>query len=79
MSRSNIRIFCNDSGVCYASSRKRLIEAGLATAQMFPEGNEAWRGNGLLRDAGEPLWSVQRGSGSEYIVMWGYCAEEQTD
>jgi len=79
MAKSNIRIYCNDTGVCYASTRRRLIDAGLATTDMFPEAGEAWRGNGLAREPGEPLWSVQRGRGTEFIVTWGYCAEEETD
>lgn len=74
-----IRIYRNDRGMCYCSSRERLIAAGLATAEMFPEANETWRGNGPCREPGEPLWSVQRGPGADFIVMWGLCVEEGSE
>lgn len=74
-----IRIIRKEKGICYCSSKERLINAGLATADMFPDRNESWRGNGLFRDPDELLWSVQRGNGSDYIVMWGICTEEESE
>lgn len=75
----HIKIYCSDKGVCYRASKPRLINAGLATAGMFPEFSETWRGNGLCRDPEELLWSVQKTRGSDYIVTWGICAEAEPE
>ncbi|MCC7411805.1 MAG: hypothetical protein IT495_09240 [Gammaproteobacteria bacterium] len=74
-----IRVFRNEHGVCYRGTRDQLINAGLATRDMFPGRHEAWRGNGLFRESDELLWSVQRTTVHEYIVMWGICVEEEAD
>ena len=74
-----IEVYCDSHGVWYCSSKERLINAALATASMFPDQAEAWRGNGPCREPNEPLWSVQRAEGNRYKVMWGLCTEEQPD
>jgi hypothetical protein len=74
-----IKTYSNDRGVCYRASKQRLVNAGLATVDMFPERSESWRGNGLCRDPDELLWSVQRTGGRDYIVMWGVCAEAEPE
>ncbi|MCC7121118.1 MAG: hypothetical protein IT493_06135, partial [Gammaproteobacteria bacterium] len=45
-----IEVYCDSHGVSYCSTRERLINAGLATPDMFPGPNETWRGNGPCRD-----------------------------
>jgi hypothetical protein len=74
-----IRVFRNEHGVCYRGTRDQLVNTGIATREMFPSRNEAWRGNGLFREQDELLWSVQRTTNNEYIVMWGLCVEEQAE
>jgi hypothetical protein len=74
-----IRTYRRENGIYYCSSKERLIKAGLATAEMFPDEHEAWRGNGLFRRPDELLWSVQRGNGTDFIVMWGICIEEEAE
>jgi hypothetical protein len=75
----HIKVYCDSHGVWYLSTRSRLINAGIATAEMFPAAHETWRGNGLCREPGEPLWSVQKTGADRYKVMWGLCVEAQTD
>lgn len=70
-----IAVHCDASGVWYSGSRERLIDAGLATRNMFPQYSEAWRGNGLRRTADEPLRSVQRSAGDRDKVTWGGCVD----
>lgn len=79
MAHDPIKVYCDSHGVSYLSTRRRLISAGIATAAMFPSAHESWRGNGLCREAGEPLWSVQKIGPDHYKVMWGLCVEAQTD
>ncbi|MGE0388195.1 MAG: hypothetical protein AB7Q97_26015 [Gammaproteobacteria bacterium] len=74
-----IRISSSEHGVYYRGTREQLINTGLATREMFPGRHEAWRGNGLVREADEPLWSVQRAEGGDFIVMWGLCVEPEVD
>ncbi len=74
-----IRVYRSEHGVCYRGGKDQLINAGLATREMFPGRHEAWRGNGLFREADELLWSVQRADSQEYVVMWGVCAEEEAE
>lgn len=74
-----IEVYCDAYGVTYCSTRERLINAGLATPEMFPDPKETWRGNGPCRDPEEPLWSVQKATRNRYKVMWGLCVQEQTD
>lgn len=78
-SPSQIRVFSNEYGVSYRGSKRRLIEAGLATEDMFPVVGEAWRGNGLHRSHPEPMWSVQRSDQGDFIVTWGLCDEDRTE
>ena len=59
--------FADENGTWYRGTRERLIEAGLATAAMFPEGSEVWRGNGPVRAGDEPLWAVSMACGREAI------------
>lgn len=73
-----IEVYCDSQGVWYTSTKQRLINAGIATEFMFPEAQEAWRGNGPAREPHELLWSIQRVAGGRYKVMWGL-ATEQTD
>ena len=72
-----IKAFQNEHGVWYSGTRDQLVNAGLATANMFPENGETWRGNGLFRGPDELLWAVQQGRGANYVVMWGLCIEEE--
>lgn len=65
-----IRTFSNEQGTWYCGTRERLIGAGLATAEMFPQGGETWRGNGIRPEPGEPIWAVHRTAGAEFLVMW---------
>lgn len=74
-----IDVYCDSYGVWYCGTRDRLINAGIATRDMFPSNFEAWRGNGLCREPHEPLWSVQRGAGNRYKVMWGLCVEQEAE
>jgi hypothetical protein len=74
-----IEVYCDSYGVAYCSTRERLINAGLATREMFPGPGETWRGNGPCRDPGEPLWSVQRTRPGRYKVIWGLCLAPETD
>ncbi len=74
-----IQVYCDSYGVWYRGTKERLINAGIATPEMFPSRQETWRGNGLCRDPGEPLWSVQKDGRTLYKVMWGLCVEAQTD
>jgi len=74
-----IEVYCDSYGVWYCGTRERLINAGIATRDMFPSTQESWRGNGLSREPHEPLWSVQRSSGNRYKVMWGLCVEQEAD
>ena len=72
-----IEVYCDSYGVWYSATRERLINAGIATREMFPASSESWRGNGLCREPGEPLWSVQRSSNNCFKVMWGVCVEPE--
>lgn len=73
MQRPNLIVaFVDENGTWYRGTRERLIEAGLATAVMFPEGSEVWRGNGPVRAGDEPLWAVSRTEGIEYLVLQGH-------
>lgn len=74
-----ITVEFDSQGVCYRSTKERLIGAALATKEMFPGDTEMWRGNGPCREAHEPLWSVQRIADNTYKVMWGLCADQTTD
>ena len=74
-----IEVFCDAHGVTYCSSRERLINAGLATAEMFPVLGETWRGNGPCREPDEPLWSIQRATRNRYKVIWETCVARSTD
>jgi len=74
-----ISVEFDSQGICYLSTKARLISAALATEDMFPDDNEMWRGNGPCREADEPLWSVQRIEHDVYKVMWGLCVERTTD
>ncbi|MBI2799742.1 MAG: hypothetical protein HYX63_05560 [Gammaproteobacteria bacterium] len=74
-----IEVYCDAIGVTYCSTRERLIRAGLATRDMFPEATEAWRGNGPLREPDELLWSIQKTSRNRYKVLWGLCVEPASD
>ncbi len=74
-----IEVFCDTHGVTYCSSRVRLINAGLATADMFPHSGETWRGNGPSREPDEPLWSIQRTTRNRYKVIWETCVARSTD
>ena len=74
-----IEVYCDSQGVWYSSTRDRLIGAGIATADMFPDDDESWRGNGFFRQPGEPLWSVQKAAHGRYRVMWGTCVEAETE
>ncbi len=74
-----IEVYCDSYGVWYYGTRDRLINAGIATADMFPDNSESWRGNGFYREASEPLWSVQRAGDHRYKVMWGLCVEQETE
>ena len=65
-----IRTFSNEQGTWYCGTRERLIGAGLATADMFPQGTETWRGNSICPESGEPIWAVHRTAGEEFLVMW---------
>lgn len=66
-----IRTFSNEVGTWYCGTRERLIHAGLATSDMFPQGAETWRGNGPCSAPGELTWAVHRTAGTEFLVMWG--------
>lgn len=77
--RDRIEVYCDSYGVWYCGTRERLINAGIATRAMFPAADESWRGNGLNREPGEPLWSVQRSSGHRFKVMWGLCVTQETE
>lgn len=68
-----IEVYCDGRGVTYCSTRDRLIRAGLATPDMFPEPTEAWRGNGPFRSPDEPLWSIQKAPRNRYKVLWSLC------
>jgi len=68
-----IEVYCDGRGVTYCSTRDRLIGAGLATPDMFPEATEAWRGNGPCRGPDEPLWSIQKAPRNRYRVLWSFC------
>lgn len=74
-----IEVYCDSRGVAYCSTRERLINAGIATADMFPGPSETWRGNGPFRGPEEPLWSVQRAKRDRYKVIWGLCLESELD
>jgi hypothetical protein len=74
-----IEVYCDGFGVTYCSTRDRLIGAGLATADMFPEPTEAWRGNGPCRLPDEPLWSIQKTTRNRYKVKWGVCVEPASE
>ena len=76
---ARIAVYCDSYGVSYESTKDRLINAGIATEDMFPSTKEAWRGNGLERDASEPLWSVQRTTNNCYKVKWGLFTEQETE
>jgi hypothetical protein len=68
-----IEVYCDGRGVTYCSTRDRLIRAGLATSEMFPEATESWRGNGPCRQPDEPLWSIQKTTRNRYKVLWSHC------
>jgi hypothetical protein len=70
-----IEVYCDGYGVTYCGTRDRLINAGLATAGMFPGAAETWRGNGPCRAPDEPLWSIQKTTRNRYKVKWGLCVE----
>lgn len=74
-----IEVYCDGFGVIYCSTRDRLICAGLATAQMFPEPTEAWRGNGPCRLPDEPLWSIEKTTRNRYKVKWGLCVRSAAE
>lgn len=67
---TRIEVYCDSYGVAYVGSKVRLIKCGLATPSMFPDINEAWRGNGFSRKPDEPLWSVERFGSERYKVKW---------
>lgn len=50
--------------------RERLIRAGIAAPAMFPQGGEHWRSGGPSPDGSGPQWSVHRGCGGKYLVVW---------
>lgn len=74
-----IEVYCDSYGVWYCATRDQLINSGIATRDMFPSSTETWRGNGLCREPGEPLWSVQRSADAKFKVMWGLCVEQSTE
>ncbi|MGQ0656675.1 MAG: hypothetical protein ACT4NU_01035 [Chromatiales bacterium] len=75
---SLIRVFADVHGTWYCGTKERLISAGLATAAMFPENSEMWRGNGPVREGDEPLWAVSRTTGPEYLVLRGTADKTKT-
>ncbi|MGR8948480.1 MAG: hypothetical protein ACU84Q_10560 [Gammaproteobacteria bacterium] len=76
---TRIEIYCDSYGVAYVGSKIRLINCGLATIEMFPDADEAWRGNGFSRKPDEPLWSVERFGPERYKVKWGLLSHTEIE
>lgn len=52
--------------------KDQLIAAGIAAPDMFPEGDQHWRSNGPGAEPSTLSWSVHRGCGGKYLVVWEY-------